>query len=376
MEPKTVRSSPTNTVASVSRFLERFAPTDLAEDWDNVGLLVGDPDRNVQRMMTCLTLTPDVAAEAISERADLVVTHHPVLFKPTQRLVASDPQSRMLMDLIAARVAVYSPHTAYDNDAAGINQQLAESLGLVEIEPLKPGQGVVRSVIVAFVPKEHLSAVQQAVWNVGGGQIGEYSECSFHTEGTGTFRGSLDSHPTVGQPGRLEQVHEARLEITCSERCLPAALKALYEAHPYEEPAVDVYKLESPLGGGAGRLGNLANELSFEEFLSLVREKLGYQELQAVPPASGRVRRVGIVCGSGGEFLRQAIRRGCDLFLTGEARFHAALEARAAGIGLLLAGHYQTERPALERLAERMAAELPGLETWASRVERDPLQAV
>lgn len=376
MEPKTVRSSPTNTVASVSRFLERFAPTDLAEDWDNVGLLVGDPDRNVQRVMTCLTLTPDVAAEAISERADLVVTHHPVLFKPTQRLVASDPQSRMLMDLIAARVAVYSPHTAYDNDAAGINQQLAESLGLVEIEPLKPGQGVVRSVIVAFVPKEHLSAVQQAVWNVGGGQIGEYSECSFHTEGTGTFRGSLDSHPTVGQPGRLEQVHEARLEITCSERCLPAALKALYEAHPYEEPAVDVYKLESPLGGGAGRLGNLANELSFEEFLSLVREKLGYQELQAVPPASGRVRRVGIVCGSGGEFLRQAIRRGCDLFLTGEARFHAALEARAAGIGLLLAGHYQTERPALERLAERMAAELPGLETWASRVERDPLQAV
>lgn len=376
MEPKTIQSSPTNTVASVSRFLERFAPTDLAEDWDNVGLLVGDPDRNVQRVMTCLTLTPDVAAEAISERADLVVTHHPVLFKPTQRLVASDPQSRMLMDLIAARVAVYSPHTAYDNDAAGINQQLAESLGLVDIEPLKPGQGVVRSVIVAFVPKEHLSAVQQAVWNVGGGQIGEYSECSFHTEGTGTFRGSLDSHPTVGQPGRLEQVHEARLEITCSERCLPAALKALYEAHPYEEPAVDVYKLESPLGGGAGRLGNLANELSLDEFLSLVREKLGYQELQAVPPASGRVRRVGIVCGSGGEFLRQAIRRGCDLFLTGEARFHAALEARAAGIGLLLAGHYQTERPALERLADRMAAELPGLETWASRVERDPLQAV
>ena len=364
------------TVSDLTRFLERFAPTDLAEDWDNVGLLVGDPARPVRRVMTCLTLTPDVAAEAIAEQADLVVTHHPVLFKPTQRLVATDPQSRMLMDLIAARVAVYSPHTAYDNDAAGINQQLAEGLGLLDIEALKPGQGVVRSVIVAFVPKEHLATVQQAVWNAGGGQIGEYSECSFHTEGTGTFRGSLDSHPTIGQPGQLEQVREARLEITCSERCLPAALKALYEAHPYEEPAVDVYKLESPLGGGAGRIGNLPAAIPFAEFVALVREKLGYRDLQAVPPASGQVRRVGIVCGSGGEFLKQAIRRGCDLFLTGEARFHSALEARAAGIGLLLAGHYQTERPALERLAERMAAEQPGLVTWASRVEQDPLASV
>ncbi len=147
------------TVSDLTRFLERFAPTDLAEDWDNVGLLVGDPARPVRRVMTCVTLTPDVAAEAIAEQADLVVTHHPVLFKPTQRLVATDPQSRMLMDLIAARVAVYSPHTAYDNDAAGINQQLAEGLGLLDIEALKPGQGVVRSVIVAFVPKEHLATV-------------------------------------------------------------------------------------------------------------------------------------------------------------------------------------------------------------------------
>ncbi len=362
------------TVNDLVRFLERFAPTDLAEDWDNVGLLVGDPTRAVRKVMTCLTLTPDVAAEAIAAQADLVVTHHPVLFKPIQRLVASDPQSRMLMDLIAAHVAVYSPHTAYDNDAEGINQQLAEALGLQGIEPLKPGQGVVRSVIVAFVPHEHVEAVQQAVWNAGGGQIGEYSECSFITPGTGTFRGSLDSHPTVGQPGRLERVEEVRLEITCSERCLAPALKALYDAHPYEEPAVDVYKLESPLGGGAGRVGNLPEALPFAEFVAHVRSQLGYRELQAVPPASGLVRRVGIVCGSGGEFLKQALRRGCDLFLTGEARFHAALEAKAAGIGLLLAGHYATERPALERLAERIAAESTGIETWASRVERDPLE--
>ncbi len=137
-----------------------------------------------------------------------------------------------------------------------------------------------------------------------------------------------------------------------------------------------MYKLESPLGGGAGRIGNLPAAIPFAGFVALVREKLGYRDLQAVPPASGQVRRVGIVCGSGGEFLKQAIRRGCDLFLTGEARFHSALEARAAGIGLLLAGHYQTERPALERLAERMAAEQPGLVTWASRVEQDPLASV
>ena len=366
----------TATVDSLRRFLERFAPPDLAEDWDNTGLLLGEPSRPVTRVMTCLTLTPDVAREAIDGGVELVVTHHPIFFKPVRKLVGSDPQSRMLLDLIAARVAVFSPHTAYDNDAAGINQQLAESLGLAKIEPLRPGQGVVKYVVVCFVPLPHLDAVRQAVWRAGGGQIGEYSECAFHTVGTGTFRGSEDSNPTIGQPGRLEEVEEARLEFTCSDRCLAAALKNLNDAHPYEEPAVDVYRLESPLGGGAGRMGELPESMPFAEFVDTVRAKLGYGPLEGVGTADRIVRRVGIVCGSGGEFLGEAIRRGCDVFLTGEARFHAALEARAAGIGLILAGHYATERPALEHLARRIGDAHSGVTAWASRVEANPLRTL
>lgn len=364
------------TVDSLSRFLERFAPPDLAEDWDNTGLLLGEPARPVTRVMTCLTLTPDVAREAIEAGAEFVVTHHPIFFKPVRKLVGRDPQSQMLLDLIAARVAVFSPHTAYDNDAAGINQQLAETLGLLKIEPLRPGQGVVKYVVVCFVPLPHLDVVRQAVWQAGGGQIGEYSECSFHTLGTGTFRGSEDSNPTIGTAGRLESVEEARLEFTCSERCLAAALKNLNEAHPYEEPAVDVYRLESPLGGGAGRMGELAAPVPFHEFVAQIRAKLGYGALEGVGEADRMVRKVGIVCGSGGEFLGEAILRHCDVFLTGEARFHAALEARAAGIGLVLAGHYATERPALEHLARRIVETHPGIEAWASRVEANPLRVL
>lgn len=360
-------------LSELVRFLERFAPTDLAEEWDNVGLLIGDRSHSIDRAMTCLTLTPAVAQEAIAHGVQLVVTHHPVMFKPIQRLTSDDPQSKMLLELIAARVAVYSPHTAYDNDAAGINQQLAEALGLTNIEPIRPGQGVVKYVIVCFVPDPHLEAVQKAVWAAGAGQIGEYSECSFHVRGQGTFRGSLDSNPTIGERGKLELVQEARLEVTCSDRCLQAALKNLTDAHPYEEPAVDVYRLESPLGGGAGRMGDLPEPLPFHQFRELVRERLGYERMQTVGRDDRMISQVGILCGSGGDLLKSAIRRGCDAFVTGEARFHTCLEAEAADIGLILAGHYITERPALERLAEKLAAEFPTIQVWASRVETDPI---
>lgn len=249
-------------LSEIVAYLQTLAPLELAEEWDNVGLLVGDPQQDVQRVLTCLTLSPDVAQEAIERNVQLVVTHHPVLFRPVQKIVASDSAGRMLLDLIAARVAVYSPHTAYDSAPAGVNQQLAELFGLSEIVPLR--------------------------------------------------------------------------EV-------------------------------------AGRAGNLPAAMTLDEFVDLVKTRLQTRSLEHVGNAQRLVRRVAIACGSGGEFLRDAIASGCDVLLTGEARFHAALEAEAAGIGLVLAGHYATERPALERLAERLGQEFPALSATASQVERDPL---
>jgi dinuclear metal center YbgI/SA1388 family protein len=370
-------------IADLVAFLERFAPLDLAEEWDNVGLLAGDRRRETDAVLTCLTLTPDVAREAIERHAGLIVAHHPVLFRAVQRLTADDPQGAMLLDLIAAGIAVYSPHTAYDSAADGINQQLARRLGLTEIEPLRPLPSEGRCKIVCFVPRGHLAAVQEALWSAGAGVIGEYSKCSFVLDGTGSFEGSAAANPVVGRPGRLEQVAEARVEVVCAERLVPEALNRLRGAHPYEVPAYDVYPLKPAAAGrGAGRVGSLVSRdpagvsvpLTLGDFLARVKTKLSISDVPFVGDGQRPISRVAIACGSGGEFLSSAIARQCDVLLTGEARFHTCLDARAAGIGLALAGHYATERPGMEHLATVLAGEFPGITAWASEAERDPLQ--
>ncbi|MSR58318.1 MAG: Nif3-like dinuclear metal center hexameric protein [Planctomycetaceae bacterium] len=372
-------------VADLTEFLSRFAPLDLAEEWDNVGLLVGDRSREVTRVLTCLTLTPDVAREAIDERVGLVLTHHPVLFRPIQRLSADDPQGKMLLELIAAGVAVYSPHTGYDNAPRGINQQLAELLGLADIGPLRPVAAPACCKIVCFVPREHLAAVQQVLWSAGAGIVGDYSNCSFVIEGTGSFFGSDAAHPAVGAAGRLESVAEARLEITCPERLVPEAINRLRAAHPYEEPAIDVYPLKELISKrGVGRVGTFSLDVPGQtltgraarltDLLSRIKTKLELPYFQFVSEENREVSRVGVCCGSGGELLPAAIAAGCDAFVTGEARFHTCLEARTAGIALVLAGHYATERPAMEHLASVIQGEFPGIASWASRVERDPVK--
>jgi len=362
-------------IADLLSFLERFAPLELAEEWDNVGLLIGDRQLDTPRVMTCLTLTPDVAREAIERGAGLIVTHHPIFFRAVKRLTSDNAEGRMLLDLIKAGIAVYSPHTAYDSAAGGINQQLATTLGLAQIEPLHPLPAGRECKIVSFVPRSHLAAVQTALWEAGAGTIGEYSKCSFVIHGTGTFEGSSLANPAIGQAQRLEEVAEARVEIVCPESLVPEALRRLRSAHPYEEPACDVYPLvPRPSKIGTGRLGELATPVSLGEFVRQVQKCLGTGPLQLTGDPKQSVSRVAIACGSGGEFLSAAIRRKCDVLLTGETRFHTCLEARGAGIGLILAGHYETERPAMQHLAAVISREFPDVTAWASEVERNPVQ--
>ncbi len=256
---------------SVCEYLDRFAPPQLAEDWDNVGLLVGDPQRRVQRIMTCLTITPASADEAVRESADLIVTHHPLPFRPLKRLTTDSTPGRLLLRLVRAGVAVYSPHTAFDSAAAGINQQLAEGLGLVGIVPL--------------VAK-------------------------------------TDEAPVLG----------------------------------------------------AGRYGSLPQATTLAELAERLKAFLRVAGLHVVGAAEQRLERVAVACGAAGEFLEPARRAGCDALVTGETNFHTCLEAEAQGMGLLLPGHFASERFAVVKLAEHLAAQFPELHVWASRQERDPLR--
>lgn len=362
------------TVGELARWMEGFAPSRLAESWDNVGLLWGDPAAAADRVMTCLTVTPATAAEAIDERAGAIVSHHPILFRGTKSVRADSVEGGFLWRLARAGIAVLSPHTAFDNTAGGINDRLAGLVGLEEVGPIRPSPEEPTDKVVVFVPRDDREPVLAAAFAAGAGVIGDYSECSFSTRGVGTFFGGAGSNPTVGQAGRREVVREWKVELVCPRARLAGVLAAVRRTHSYEEPAIDVLPLRAePAGPGVGRLGRLVRPEPLGEFATRVAERLAATGLQYVGEPDRPVERVAICCGAGDDFLGDAIRLGADCLLTGEARFHRALEADALGIGLVVAGHHATERPGVEDLAGRIAGAFPALITWASRAEVDPL---
>jgi len=369
-------------LAELLAWFDREAPPHLVEDWDNTGLLLGDRQRTVDRVLTCLTLTEDVADEAIDRGAHLVVSHHPIFFKAVKRLTADDAQGRMVLRLAAAGVAVFSAHTRFDSAQGGINQGLAERLGLVEIDSLQPASAPASYKLVVMVPRTHVEQVRRAMWDAGAGVIGEYTECSFLMPGVGSFRGTSASNPAIGAPGEFQTVEEYRIDMVCPAPLVDQVIAAMKKSHPYEETAFDIVPRRAPqIDVGVGRTGLLPpadrpgqTPLFLGDFLERVKERLAIGTVQFSGRLDQPVRRVGIACGSAGELLRLARQRRCDVFLTGEARFHTALEAREAGIALVLAGHYATERPAMEALAATLRQAFSGLETWASSCERDPLQ--
>jgi dinuclear metal center YbgI/SA1388 family protein len=366
------------TVADLAAWLEGFAPCALAESWDNVGLLWGDPAESVAKVMTCLTVTSATADEAIAQGAGAIVSHHPILFRPVQVLRADRPGNGFLWRLARAGIAVLSPHTAFDNTTGGINDGLAVRLGLTDVRPLRAGPAAREFKVVVFVPVPNREEVLNAAFNAGAGRIGDYTECSFTSAGRGTFFGGEDSNPAVGQAGRRETIREWRVELICGAERVAGVLGAIRAVHPYEEPAIDVYPLADgpPTGPGAGRIGRLPEALPLRELARRIGSILPATATQFVGDPAQTLARLAIVCGAGDDFLGDARAAGADALLTGEARFHKGLEAEALGIGLIVAGHHATERPGVEDLAVRLAKAFPTLHVWPSRVETDPFQSV
>jgi len=367
------------TVAQVADFMQGFAPLELAADWDNVGLLLGDLTGAADRIMTCLTVTPASAAEAIKGRAGLIVSHHPILFRGCKRLTAGHPEGKMLLELSKADVAVYSPHTAFDNTRGGINDLLAQMLGLEKVRPLRRSAAVRQCKIVVFVPDTDLHKVSDAMFTAGAGQIGQYSQCSFRIPGTGTFFGSEASNPTLGQKGRREEVSEFRLEVICGEESADAVVAAMRKAHSYEEPAYDVYTLRGDASkaernaSGQGRIGQLVRPTPLAKLAKQVKQGLKANQVQVVGDRTKLVQRVAISCGAGADFIADAARQHADVLLTGEARFHECLAAESQELALLLPGHYASERIGVDALAGLLQGQFLQANVWASEAERDPL---
>ena len=330
--------------------------------------------------MTCLTVTPSTADEAIAERAGAIVSHHPVLFKPVKAIRADLLGTGFLWRLARAGIAILSPHTSFDNTRGGINDGIAARLGLVDVRPLRPGPASKRFKIVVFVPQGNREAVLASAFKAGAGQIGAYEECSFTTGGRGTFFGTEGTDPDwSGSMGRRETVREWRIEVACQgssdwprpSGAIRSGASGRRAGRSIVYPMID----GPPEEPGVGRVGTLAAPETLEVVARRVASCLGASGVQYVGEPGRTVRTLAIACGAGDDFLGDAHAVGADAFLTGEARFHRALEAEALGLGLIVAGHHATERPGVEDLARRIAAAFPESHVWASRREADPLRS-
>jgi len=356
--------------------LHGLFPPELAEEWDNVGLQVGDPTAPVQRVLVALDPTGEAVAAACERGAQLLITHHPLLFKPLRRLTADDPVGRVVWQAVRNGVAIMAAHTNLDVAADGLNHWLAARLELTEVEPLQPVPGNLLKLVV-YVPATHADVVAEALFAAGAGEIGAYDQCSFRVAGTGTFRPGPGTTPFIGSAGRREQVEELRLETIVPQRRLGRVLEKMFKAHPYEEVAYDLVPLSNQLpAAGLGRIGRLTAPLSLEVLSDRVKTVLGCANLRAVGELSRMVGKVAVCGGSGAGLIHEAQRRGADVLVTGDIKYHEARQAEELGLALLDAGHFATERLAARELAARVGSEATGrnwrLEILVHDGERDP----
>jgi dinuclear metal center YbgI/SA1388 family protein len=355
-------------VAQIAEAVERITPPALAEAWDNCGLQVGDLAAEASRVLVALTPLPEVFEEAEETGADFLLFHHPLIFTPLKSIDTASYPGDLLARAIRKGLAVYAAHTSYDAALEGVSAALAETLGLRGPLRVVSPRGALRKLVV-FVPEENVDGVAQALARAGAGVIGDYTECTFRTRGTGTFRGGEAANPYLGEKGWLERVEEVRIETVVPAHAVRRAVDAATTAHPYEEVALDVYPVEgSPEGCGYGRIGTLPEPLTSEELRQHVSDALGFSA-RLVADQGRRIEHLAVLGGSGGSFIPEVGASGAHAYVTGDIDYHDALLAESLGLTLIDAGHAATELPSLQPLATRLAG-LVDVPVAVSRVQR------
>jgi dinuclear metal center YbgI/SA1388 family protein len=362
-------------VKDVAAAVEEIAPLGLAQPWDNVGLLLGNLEQNVRTILLTIDVTQAVVAEAKELKTDLILSYHPVIWDGLKK-IRTDGPSKTVHDLIRAGICVFSIHTALDAVGGGVNDGLAEILGIQDPKPI--GDYVQYAPqeyykFVVFVPVETMAAVADAVFAAGAGWIGNYRNCGFSTEGTGTFLPLQGAHPAVGRRGQFEQVHEGRFETIVPADKVEAVVDAMKKAHPYEVPAFDIYPLfDYASRFGLGRIGPLAEPLPLDRIIEAVKRGTGARAVGLVGDPKRLVRKAAVCAGTCGALLNQVIAAGADLYLTGELKHHQALAAQEAGLTCICLSHTVSERFILKKLAGQIRRRAAGVTIRVSRKDADP----
>ncbi len=336
----------------IASAIEKLASLELAESWDNVGLLVGSPEKEVKKALLTLDVTAVVIEEAAEKGAGVIIAHHPFPFRPMKNVRTDTSNGNVMAMLLKRDISVYAAHTNLDAAEGGVNDALSQALHLQSVLPLRPvRQSLVK--IVAYVPPGHVEAVWQAMSGAGAGHVGKYSQCGFRVTGTGTFLPEEGASPYIGKLHQLSTVEEVRIETVAPVSLSAGVVQALLDAHPYEEVAYDVYSLQNDrVRGGLGRVGDLAQPRSLRDFVTQVKMNLGVPGIRFVGADDTRVQRVAVCGGSGMDVAEAARRSGAQVLVTGDIRYHDAQDALASGLCLVDAGHFGTEYPVLAELKE------------------------
>ncbi len=364
------------------RELDAAFPLRRAENWDKVGLQIGDENAPVARAVVAHEATDATLDDAQNLRADALVVYHPLLFRPLDSLNFRDHTARLAARCITQNLNLVAMHTALDNapplsvKAPGaLGDALAHQLGLQNVQVLAPSGRESLCKIVVFVPPQALDAVQSAMWQAGAGQIGLYDEASFRTPGRGTFRPLAGANPHVGALGQREDVDEWRLEIIVPEAQSEEVIAVMKSAHPYEEVAYDVIPLRNATNAyGSARVGELETGLPFDAFAAQVQANLSAPNLRLVRAGKNEIRRVACVPGSGASYIEAAARGACDCLVTGDIKHHDALKAQALGLALIDATHTATERAAVPMLRDVLQI-IPGLTVEVCGLDTNPFSS-
>ncbi len=345
-------------LSRLTTFLETIAPLAYQEDYDNSGLIIGSGDKEISSALISLDCTEDVVNEAIEKKCDVIISHHPIVFKGLKKLNGKNYVERVVMKAVKHDIAIYAIHTNFDHVLNGVNAKICQKLGVKNYSILSP-KGKLLKKLVTYCPLAQAGKLRAALFNAGAGYIGNYSECSFNSEGFGTFKGNESSNPFVGEKGNQHHEKEIRIEMVYPVNLERQIILALHEAHPYEEAAYDIYSLENNHPQtGAGMIGWLDEEMDELEFLNQVKQKLNTKVIRHTALNNKKIKRVAVCGGAGSFLLQQAINAGADVFITSDYKYHEFFDADKKII-IADVGHFESEQFTQELLLEFITEKFP-----------------
>ena len=361
------------TIAEIIQTFETFAPSSYQEPYDNSGLLTGNKEWICTGALCTLDATEDVIKEAKAKNCNLVIAHHPIIFSGLKKITGSNYIEQTIITAIKNDIAIYAVHTNLDNVVNGVNQKIAEKIGLVNSKILAPKSQLLCKIFV-FVPKTNANEVREAIFRAGAGEIANYSECSFNSDGKGTFKGNDSSNPTIGKPNIREEVEEIKIEAILPAYLQNKVIEFVKLAHPYEEVAYDIMPLNNinqQVGGGL--IGELQPEVSEIEFLNIIKSSFNLKVIKHTKLLGKSIKKVALCGGSGSFLIKNALNAKADIYITGDVKYHEFFDAESK-IVIADIGHWESEQYTIELLIDILRAKTTTFAVLKSEVNTNPVE--